>query len=158
MSSASIAFIARNWVKAPDCINHFAAAWALFLLLKTSWRRSEAHCAIKSALWYRGHWNNTWCTVCLIQPHSHRGRISGTLMDASHALSPITSVWRRNNTMAFAFIRFLYNGIIGFPYGVFHIVSIQFLAFTCHHRRHFKSTHFAIKMVSRQQCWWPPIQ
>jgi len=114
--------------------------------------------AIKSALWYWGHWNSIWCTVCLVQPHSHRGRISGILIDASHALSPITSVRRRNNAVASAFVRSLYSGTVGFPHGVFHVVSVRFLAFSCHRRRHSRSAHFAIRVVSRHRCWCPPVR
>jgi len=69
-------------------------------------------------------------------------------MDASHALSPITSVQRRNNAIASAFIRPLYNKIVGFPYRVFHVVSVRSLAFAYYYCRHFKSAHFAIKVVA----------
>jgi len=70
-------------------------------------------------------------------------------MDASYILNPITFIWRRNNTIAFAFVKSLYNRIIGFPYGVFYIISVRFLAFTCHHQRYFKSAYFAIKLITR---------
>ena len=72
-------------------------------------------------------------------------------MDASYILSPITSVRRRNSTIASAFIRPLYNRIVGFPYGVFHMVSVRSLAFTCHRHHYSKSAHFAIKVVT---CLW----
>jgi len=69
-------------------------------------------------------------------------------MDTSYVLSPITSIQRRNNTIASAFIRPLYNKIIGFLYRVFHVVSMRSLAFTYHHCHYFKSTHFTIKVVA----------
>jgi len=69
-------------------------------------------------------------------------------MDISYILSPITSVRRRNNTIAFAFVRPLYNKIVGFLHGVFHVVSIRSLAFTYHYYCYFKSAYFAIKVVT----------
>jgi len=74
-------------------------------------------------------------------------------MDASHVLSPITSVQRRNSAIVSAFVRPLYNGIVGFPHGVFYMVSVRSLAFAYHRRRYFKSTHFVIKVVACLWCW-----
>jgi len=69
-------------------------------------------------------------------------------MDISYILSPITSVRRRNSTIASAFIRPLYNKIIDFPHRVFHIVFVRSLAFTYYCHRHFKSAHFIIKVIA----------
>jgi len=56
---------------------------------------------------------------------------------------------RRNSIITSAFVKSLYNEIVGFPYGVPHVVSVRSLAFACHRWRYFKSAHFAIRVAAR---------
>lgn len=83
-------------------MNQRAASCALLGRPSISSNLSDPHWAISVTLSNRGQCNRMWRTVCACQPHWHARVDPGTCIAVSHALSPITSVRRRNRAVASA--------------------------------------------------------